>query len=485
MAYNLSRNSRVFVTTNIDAATGAVNTTGLTAANTVEIQVLDGFKFTQDTATTNIEIKEAGTTPIRGQRAFNTALNPVDISFSTYVRPKISGSSVTAEERVLWNALLGAVPIEGTTNGSGVTQTASTMTGTPSTITRAGLTSPSITITGATVTPALVVGTIVNVQGLGGTAEAVEFMVPMKVTGYSAGTITGDYLTAPAASAAVATGITTTTAKFTQSAWYGITGTGVVTSAHSNRNQLQPIGFIFNVDNAWYTVDNAAMDQVQLDFGLDAIATLAWSAKGTKLNTLPDVTVTGSTTFTGGLTGSVQGKDTTAGYITNKLSTVTLKSTLGGVGSGATSYNIALTGGSFTIANGISYVTPSNLGTVNIPIGYFTGTRAISGTMNAYLRTGSGQASELLSNMLTNISTAAETKFALQIEVGGSTNPTRIEIDMPGVVLGVPSVDVADVISTAITFNAQSTAKTLDGVTNAAYDLENTNDLTVRYYSAV
>jgi hypothetical protein len=51
---------------------------------------------------------------------------------------------------------------------------------------------------------------------------------------------------------------------------------------------------------------------------------------------------------------------------------------------------------------------------------------------------------------------------------------------MPGVSLGVPSVEIADVVSTAITFNAQGTDSTTSGNT---YDIENTNDLSVRYYS--
>jgi hypothetical protein len=496
MAYNLSRNSRVFVTTNINVATGAVNTTGLTTLNTWEIQVMDGFKFTQDTATTKIEIKEAGSTPIRGGRSFNTALNPVDISFSTYVRPKATATTatVTAEEKVLWNALLGLVAIEGTTNGSGVTQTVSTCTATATTVTRASTSSPQITIAGITILPTLSAGQIVNVEGLTGT-ESWKFNKPLRVTSYTANTLIGEYLTPPPLTGTSVTSVAVSSnVKFSQSAWYtqktetGVAGCAVVSSAHSNKNQLQKIGFIFNVDNSWYTVDDAAMDQVQLDFGLDAIATLAWSAKGTKLNNITTpVTVTGSTALTGGLTGSVVGKDTTAGYITNKLSTVTLRSSLGGVGSAATAYNIVLTGGSFTIANGITYVTPSNLGAVNIPIGYFTGSRAISGTMNAYLRTGTGEAADLLNSMLTNIATAAETKYSLQIEVGGSTNGTRIELEMPGVVIGVPSVDIADVISTAITFNAQGTEKDLIGYTdeNQTYDLENTNDLMVRYYSIV
>ncbi len=493
MAYNLARNSRVFVTTNLDAATGAVKTAGLTTANTAEIQVLDGFSFSQGTATTNVEIKEAGTTPIRGQRAFNTALNPVEISFSTYIRPKIASGTVTAEEKHLWNALLGSVGIEGTTNAVGTTVTGSTVTGTPSAITRAGTSSPSFTITGITILPTLVASQIVSIQGMQG-AEAYKYNNPIKVTSYGSGTLVAEWLTSPPVSGTTVTATTVpTTTKFISSAWYtqdnggaAATPYGIATAATSGKNQLLPIGFIFNVDNAWYTIDNCAMDSAAVDFGLDAIAMVAWTAKGTKLTNLTTpVTVTGSTAFTGGLAGTVVGKDTTAGYITNKLSTVTLKSTLGMVGSGATQTTVVLTGGNFNISNNITYVTPNNIGVVNLPIGYFTGTRAISGTMNAYLRTGSGEVSALLDTMLTNIATSAETKYGLQLEIGGAANGTRVELEMPGVVLGVPSVEIADVVSTAITFNAQGTAKDLVGVSNATYDIENTNDVTIRYYSAV
>ena len=70
MALNLSRNSRVFLTTNVDSA-GKVQETasnGFTAANTYEIQVLDGFTFSQNTNTEAVTLNEAGATPVRGQR---------------------------------------------------------------------------------------------------------------------------------------------------------------------------------------------------------------------------------------------------------------------------------------------------------------------------------------------------------------------------------------------------------------------------------
>lgn len=497
MAYNLARNSRVFVTTNLNTATGAVLTTGITTSNTWEIQVLDGFKFSQGTNATTIQIKEAGTTPIRGQRSFNTALNPVDITFSTYIRPRLASNQSTAEERVLWNALMGYVGIEGTTDGAGTTVTGTLLGGTPvATMTRASTTASQAVITGTSLNT-LTVGDIYNITGLTG-ANAPYANQPVKVINSSATTMTVEYLTAPPAALGTAftSVVVSAGVKFTKGAWVeyptasGVTTSyGQVTTALSNRNQLQAIGFIFVVDDTAYTIDNCAIDQAQIDFGLDAIAMIAWTAKGTKLNQLSAVPTivdanTGlenaTATFSGTLTGTAKGKMVSANYITNKLSTVTLQSKLGGIG--GTPYNVVLTGGSMTIANGITYVTPANIGALNVPIGYFTGTRAISGTLNAYLRTGAGQVADLLNSMLSNIATAVETKYRLQVEIGGATAGTRIELDMPGTVIGIPSVDIADVVSTSITFNAQSTDSII-GAADANYDLENTNDLTVRYYS--
>jgi len=489
MAYNLARNSRVFATTNLNTATGAVLTSGFTTANTWELQVLDGFSFSQGTNTANININEAGLTPIRGQRSFNTALNPVDISFSTYIRPRLASNQATAEERVLWNALMGSVGIDGTIQ-AGATVSGTTLGGTPvATVTRASTTASLCTISGSTLST-LTVGSVYNVTGMTGTSAPVA-NTPIKVVSSSASALVFDYLTAPdAALTTTLTNVTVSAAvKFTQAAWQEYpTATGVTTSygqvtmANSNKNQLQALGFIFVVDGSTYTVDNCALDQAQLDFGLDAIATIQWSAKGTKLNQLATSVVldaSANPVMTGGLTGTATGKVTTANYITNKLSTVTLQSNLGGIG--GTAYSVVLTGGNITIANNINYVTPNNIGVLNIPIGYYTGTRSVSGSLNAYLRTGSGnQTATLLQDILTSSASNTETKYRLELDIGGSTSGTRVEMNMPGAMIGIPSVNIGDVVSTAITFNAQSTASAIAGNT---YDIENTNDLTIRYYS--
>lgn len=376
MSFNLLRNSRMFFTTNVDTATGVVGTTGFTTANTYEIQVLDGLAFSQSTTSETVTINEAGGTPVRGQRSFNTALEPVDFSFSTYIRPADGGTNITAEEGVLWNALLAK-------------------------------------------------------DAIGGTAPA--------------------WTEAPSVATAVAT--------------------------NSNVNQLQKFGLIIDVDGVSYIIDNCALDSATLDFGLDAIAMVQWAGKGTKMRSITGLTLTtaaGTVTFGGGTyTGSAKAKNASAPYIANKLSTISLKSGIGGSGS---AYTLAITGGQLTISNNLTYLTPANLGIVNQPITYFTGTRAISGNVTAYLRSGATSTQGLLNDMLTASTTDVNPAYEIIIAMGGSTSATRVELELNSAVLQIPTVETEQVVSTTINFTAQSS-------TAGAFDISAANELEVRYYT--
>lgn len=374
MSFNLIRNSRVFFTTNVNAETGVVAATGFLPANTREIQVLDGFSFTQNTTAETVTLNEAGAAPVRGQRSFNTALEPVDFSMSTYMRPADGGVNITCEESVLWNAMFATDPIGGSN--------------------------------------------------------------PAWSEGVSAATL-------------------------------------VV--ANSQSHQLQKFGLIIVIDGVSYIIDNCALDTATVDFGLDAIAMVAWTGRGAILRQLAGLTATSGTTVTfgGGLTGTARGKDTTAPYIANKLSTLTVKKEIDGTGA---TYNVAITGGSLTIANNLTYLTPANLGVVNRPFTYFTGTRAISGTLNCYLRAGSSNTAGLLADMLADSVTDVDPAFYVQIEVGGAANATRVEFEMPGTVLTIPTVSTEQVVSTTINFTAQGTA-------TGAFDIGQSNELEVRYYT--
>jgi hypothetical protein len=400
MALNLLRNSRVFYTTNLKTdGTGEVSGTAssFTAANTQEIQVLDGFSFSQNTTQETITVSEAGDAPVRGQRSFNTALEPVDWSFSTYVRPKLveggtpntpgtldADDYVSCEESVLWNSLAG-------------------------------------------------------------------------------------YATHSVGAAAATTG----------QAWTTTVGSSAVSTlalTNSNKNQLLSFGLIICFDDVTYVIDNCALDSATVDFGLDAIATIAWAGKGTKMRQLATkVDVATNGTMTGGLTGTLTPKVTDAYYIANKLSVMTLNSAAY-AGISAKSYNIPLTGGSFTISNNLTYLTPANIGVVNRPVTYFTGTRSVTATVNAYLKTGSNTSATLLTDLLTSSLTNTDNRFAAVVKLGGAGS-TRVEIDMPTAMLTIPAVNSEQIISTSINMTAQGYNSG-----STTYDLEQNNELAIRYF---
>lgn len=482
--YNLKRNSRVFFTTNVNTSTGVINTSSHTNTTTYELSVLDGFSFTQTTTAQAITLNEAGATPTRGQRSFNTALNPVDFSFSTYMRPISAGG--TADEGVLWNALFG----DTATSSGGV---AATITGTPTVTydTASGvITLSSTTFTAANVTA----GGIYTISGVTGT-NANQFNTAIKVTSFATNSMVATYIAAPTGAAPAGTNWSAIT--FHSKSWISnnavaadgtvTVGYSEVTAARSNVNQLLKFGLIIIADNITYTIDDCALDQASIDFGLDGIATIAWTGKGKQLNQLA-TSATADTaspvTFGGGITGSALAKTsgTTLRYLTNKLSTVELNNQLGG--GGGTTTTLAITGGNIQISNNLNYITSNNLGVVNQAVQYFTGTRSITGNLTAYLKTGSTDSAGLLSTILGATSSSTEFKYKMLLNIGGNKTATnRVELLMNGASLQVPTVDASqDVLSTSIQFTIQPT-DSVTGTATANYDVGNVNDIRIRYFA--
>jgi hypothetical protein len=475
MALNLIRNARVFVTTNVNAANGVyAGHATTTSANTFEVQVQQGFTFNQGTATQNITLNEAGATPTRGQRAFNTALNPADFSFQTYMRPVVTAGIVDACEKVLWNALL----------SSSVIPTAIAAVFTSATYT---VGTGNIAIVGTSITAGLAIGSYVTLTGFAG--ANMDFNGVIQLTAVSTTTaLTGNYINKPASTYAAPTAASIKI--YVGAGWSAGVGTAntpnscsIISSIGTDVHVLQKFAVIIVADTATYVINNCGLDQATVDFGLDAISSIAWTGKGTAIDTTqttPTLAALGTTVASG--TVSILGYTApvlTANYLQNKLSTVTLQSNIGGVA--GTSYTLALTGGSVQIQNNLNYKTPQNLGVVNTPIGYTTGVRAVSGNITAYLRTGTaGDAGSLMSTILAASATATDTKYRLQIEIGGAASGTRVEIETDGAMLSVPTINTADVVATQINFVAQGTDQL---AATTGYDLTKGNELVVRYLS--
>jgi hypothetical protein len=613
MALNLSRNSKVFFTTNVNTVTGVVNGGGFYDKNTFEIQVQDGFTFSQNTNNETVTLSESGNTPTRAQRSFNTSLAPADFSFSTYLCPKYGSSTVTSGEDVLWNALLASQGPK--TVGSNIT-----LSTTGGTLTYNGTTTLTVTATALGAT-AIAVGDVVYISGISGatgpansavaqnyfnavatvTAKTTDTSItftyitpyvgsasaftlttantlivneitdtatiigtggtgslsgltyqhlntnadfgvltvagssmPIFTTGdiynvtFTGATVTGAAVTnfvAPAVVDGTSTNaslrlryITPTTTATTFSGTTSVTlskasptpyvnateanAFSYLSTANSDVNQLLKFGLLYIIDNVCYAIDNCVLNEATVDFGLDGIATAAWTGQGTAVRKIGDNVTAISGSF-GGFDAGIVGKyvqkssGTSVNYITNKLSSVKLTSTNDLKDSaGATkvakndTMTMAITGGSITINNNVTYLTPSTLGIVNTPIQYFTGTRSISGTLNAYLRTGGTVAAgtiadtgELLSDMLAVVSSTTEPMFSMLISVGGTSASTpKVQLDMPSTIIGVPTIDAQQVVSTTISFTAEGSVLPVNS-TATSFDLTKTNDLVIRYYS--
>jgi len=344
------------------------------------------------------------------------------------MRPQDGGTNITAEECVLWNAMFSATEV-----------------GTVGSLVNAG---------------SFVVGqnyTIVSADnGAGGATTSFTSI------GASANTV-GTRFTATGA------GTGTGTARVTTQAWVDGTSSANLIVANSDKHQLLAFGMIIVVDETTFVIDNCVLNTATIDFGLDAIASVQWAGQGGVLRQITSPTI-GAGTFSGSVSGNFLQKVTSAPYIANKLSVVTLDE---GIGAGGTAYTVPITGGSLTISNNVTYLTPANLATVNKPVTYFTSTRAISGSLNAYLRTGTGFTADLMQTMLTNSATAVSPAFYMNISIGG-TGTTKVDFTMPAVVLTIPTVNAEQVVSTTINFTAQGSA-------SSAFDIGAANELAIAY----
>ena len=131
-------------------------------------------------------------------------------------------------------------------------------------------------------------------------------------------------------------------------------------------------------------------------------------------------------------------------------------------------YTLTLTGGNITLSNNITYLTPEELGTVNIPIGHVTGGRAFGGSMTCYLTdvitgTGATSASKDFFEDLTGAVQRQEVNndFGLTFLIGGGSAITDagltdpgLHVNFPHCHVSIPTHSIEDVITLETTFMA-------------------------------
>ena len=387
-----------------------------------EIPVLDGFSFSQATNSSEItlnEMESAAGVSRRGRRAFNDSLAPGEWSFSTYVRPFTaagasqgtgsadSAAEVHAVEEVLWALMAGANNYASAKYDKGGN----------------------------------------------------DVLVP---------------------------GSSNMTVDFSQ----------------SNVSTLSTFNLYFVLGNANRTVmklDGCVVGEASLDFDIDGIATIAWSGNCANLldfsgsvhtdNTLPangDTTADTSTIAVGDvwldandghrlyvMTNVTSGAEAateyvneaitnTTNFIRNRLTVLTVTPTSQDPDNDSSneleaSYNLTLTGGNVTISNNITFITPEELGIVNVPIGHVTGTRSVSGSFTCYLTedTGAGvtNVSRDFFEDLRAITNVVTNSFALVFKIGGASG-TGLELNMATAHVEIPTHSIEDVISLETNFQA-------------------------------
>ena len=252
------------------------------------------------------------------------------------------------------------------------------------------------------------------------------------------------------------------------------------------------LSIFFALENTTYRLNEAQVNQCEIDFSIDGIAQLTWSGNATtidqvstaiedpskSLHAKPAGTDTSTTTVTyvdGYFYADCTGPDD-ADYLRNKLSTLTLSATKNSSGvldpsasDSTTTYDINITGGSITIANNVTYVTPETLGIVDKPIGSFTGARQISGNLTMYLDTKTDGSNTLLTD-LAAATDVVTNSFDMSLFMGGGSSDTPVvEFDIPKAHLQIPTIEVADLISTSVEFAAHGT------------DLLTGDEMTVKY----
>ena len=275
----------------------------------------------------------------------------------------------------------------------------------------------------------------------------------------------------------------------------------------SDVHELMKLNLYFALENTTYRLNQAQINQAEVDFSIDGIAQITWSGNATTIDQVSEAiedpskhiiqgtsaaTPTNSSVDTHAETFNYA--DTTgpsdADYLRNKLSSLYLDSDAqgGGALSGGLdnrTYDINITGGSLTIANNVTYVTPETIGVIDKPIGSFTGARVVSGSLTMYLDTKADGSNQLLTD-LAGATDLVTNVFDLRLFMGVSgtvdtdnegmeaddfTAP-GVEFNMPKAHLTVPTVEVGDLISASVEFAAHGT------------DLLTGDEMSVKYLAA-
>ena len=417
MAFFFSRDTKVFMSWSYD---GSAAKTAL-----YEIPVLDGFSFSQGTNTSEVTLSEAANSTggsKRGRAMFTDSFAPAEWSFSTYMRPTVSGtgSATTATD--------------GVTNGQH-----------------------------------------------GGNADKFAIEGPLWAA-MSANT----YDRATGASSSDKSDYEPNVFNFANSnqVTLGVFDLFFVLGASKDSEGNTYTTGTDGV--TVYKLANCSVGSASIDFDIEGLAQIAWSGNGQSIEEVASLetratdsgnSITGTTTL--GIVN--EGISSTSNYIRQKLTDLAITfdhsastGTLGALavdGSNDVTYNVTLTGGNITIENNLTYLTPETLGSVNTPLGHVMGTRSVSGNFTCYLNDTANSSLDLFERLQESRGVITNA-FDLAFSIGGSGNTPRVTVDIDKAHLELPSHSFDDVVSVDVAFHGLSTDLSCSTASNATNEVK-------------
>jgi len=376
----------------------------MTPRNTWRVEVLAGYAASQSSATQDITSLESGISPDRSTQRFNTAVNPVEWSFQTYLRPTgvlntsggtgvdETGNSQPLADWFLWQSLFSNATWASGTGASSATTSAWQTNGTFGLAERAAA------------------ANVVAHKSNYATANEYQVYLKMDNVVYQ---VKNSSVNEASIDAAI-DGIATTS-------WSGF-GTNFIELTGTARNHLISVAG-GTLNNGTTVTGNASIDA-----DTTASSYHAWGRY------------------------NVAGVTTTSAFIKNRLSSVEVTHTP--LGEAENSYTLAVTGLGFTYSNALTFLTPEEVAALNSPIGQFTGAKTITGNFTAYLRTGDNETAQFLRNIVNDTRTQIAQASSANLKIGGSTAPF-VALAMPAVQFNFPTHAVEDIIGISVEFLAQ------------------------------
>jgi len=207
----------------------------------------------------------------------------------------------------------------------------------------------------------------------------------------------------------------------------------------SSKTNTFPDLFIYvNMEGDVFKVGKCYIESVNIEFDIDGIVTTSWKIK--------------ALAFTNVATAPATFLDRTerVGYLKGRLSILEFNRQ-------AQEYNLPILGGSITISNSIVKLsTPIVSQQLATNLRAKVEGRSVDGSISVYLRTGKNRSVELLNSMLVAMSTINDLA-SITINLGGGTG-RRLAIILPRTIVGLPQLNLKDVVTTDISLSPVESA---------------------------